>query len=461
MRAFLAVAVLAASCTARSHKSWERLKRRMLEGAVPTSDDVELMLDTIEDVPAARGEVLMVMVSYIQGKKDTKGYVPNPSTADDPLISRLWEVETVDSLLDMAVSERNRCKRAKACDDVFLRFATELVRLIVITAKRDLDPDLDPLIRSRADDLISLSQHAADRARGTEHHEVMSMRADLLRSILTGNFEGLQDHIRAAPRVIAHAERARARDDYWMRLLMRLNDGYVMSTNDVDLIFERLEDSPENRGFIAAGMRSYYVGALQNDPTGLVLIEDPLFTRLVEPATFKRLLQMASFEHKKCARADTLYELNCEQFRVELASLFGLLVVRAGDHEYGDGEANLAFRELRRSGFEALVNSHTKDILALMDRAAEFASSTSQFDKSKILHTVEVTRTLLDGSQTDTERIEYIELSALEEMEKQLSADSYFPFASAGKDDTEDKGRRSGLAEESESGASRKLAGGR
>ena len=45
MRAFLAVAVLAASCTARSHKSWERLKRRMLEGAVPTSDDVELMLD--------------------------------------------------------------------------------------------------------------------------------------------------------------------------------------------------------------------------------------------------------------------------------------------------------------------------------------------------------------------------------------------------------------------------------
>ena len=46
-------------------------------------------------------------------------------------------------------------------------------------------------------------------------------------------------------------------------------------------------------------MRSYYVGALQNDPTGLVLIEDPLFTRLVEPATFKRLLQMASFEHRE------------------------------------------------------------------------------------------------------------------------------------------------------------------
>ena len=433
MRAFLAVAVLAASCTARSHKKTERLKTRITEGAVLTSDEVELMLDTIEDVPAARGEVLQMMLGYIHVKKDTNGNIPKSATTDDPLISRLWEVETVDSLLDMAVSERNRCKRAKACDDVFLRFAVELVRLIVVTAKRDLDPDLDPLIRSRADDIISLSQHASDRARGTEHHEVMSMRADLLRSILTGNFEGLEDHIREAPRVIAHAERARARDDDWMRLLMRLNDGYVMSTNDVDLIFERLE----NRGFIAAGMRSYYVGALQKDPTGLVLIEDPLFTRLVEPATFKRLLQMASFEHKMCARANTLYELNCEQFRVELASLFGLLVVRAGDHEYGDGEANLAFQELRRSGFEALVNSHTKNILALMDRAAEFASSTSQFDKSKILHTVEVTRTLLDGSQTDTERIEYIERSALEEMEKQLSADSYFPFASAGKDDTD------------------------
>ncbi len=50
MRAFLAVAVLAASCPARSHKrtDWERLKNRILEGAVPTSDDVEFMLDTIE-----------------------------------------------------------------------------------------------------------------------------------------------------------------------------------------------------------------------------------------------------------------------------------------------------------------------------------------------------------------------------------------------------------------------------
>ena len=78
----------------------------MLEGAVPTSDDVEFMLDTIEDEPAARGEVLQVMMSYIQGKKDTKATFQNylQPTATP---SRVFEVETVDSLLDMAVSERN------------------------------------------------------------------------------------------------------------------------------------------------------------------------------------------------------------------------------------------------------------------------------------------------------------------------------------------------------------------
>ena len=123
MRAFLAVAVLAASCTARivMRTEWEGLKRRMSEGAAPTSDDVELMLNRIEDVPAARGEVLIEMMRYVHAKKDTDGQLSS-SYIDDPLISRLHEVETFESLLDMAVSERNRCERAKACDEDFLRF---------------------------------------------------------------------------------------------------------------------------------------------------------------------------------------------------------------------------------------------------------------------------------------------------------------------------------------------------
>ena len=87
MRAFLAVAVLAASCGAvrTDRGSWERLKTRISVGGVATSDDVELMLNRIEDVPAARGEVLTVIMGYIHGKKDSNGRLPSSYTADDHL----------------------------------------------------------------------------------------------------------------------------------------------------------------------------------------------------------------------------------------------------------------------------------------------------------------------------------------------------------------------------------------
>ena len=136
MGVFLAVAVLAASCTARSHKrtDWERLKSRTMEGVVPTSDDVQFMLDTIEAVPAARSEVFSVMMVYMHGKKDADGQLSSSYT-DDPLLSRLYEVETFESLLDMAVSERNRCERAKACDEDFLRFVVILFNTIVMESK--------------------------------------------------------------------------------------------------------------------------------------------------------------------------------------------------------------------------------------------------------------------------------------------------------------------------------------
>ena len=397
MRALLAVAVLAASCTARSKRTdWERLKSRTMEGVVPTNDDVEFMLNRIEDVPAARSDVLSVMMIYHARKEGPwDGQLSSSYYTDDPLLSRLYEVETFESLLDMAVSERNRCERAKACDEAFLDLTVNFFSTILMmyTAGPGVPADLNSLITSRADDIITLSQHAADRSRGTEEHTHMSMQADLLRSLLTGNYEEFQDQIlHHAPRAREEAamaeaamarqeaERAHARDDDWVRLLTHLEEGKQFRTNDVDLLFEVLEDSPDERGLIAAAMRSYYVGTSQKD----LLIEDPLFTRLVEPATFERLLQMASFEHKKCARANALYELNCEKFRVELAGLFGLLI--GGERFLRNGE-DLAFR--------AVVKSHTKDIIALLDRAAEFASGTTLYDARAILKQAKLTRTTL------------------------------------------------------------------
>jgi len=227
-----------------------------------------------------------MMLGYIHVKKDTNGNIPKSATTDDPLISRLWEGETVDSLLDMAVSERNRCERAKACDEDFLRFVVILFNTIVMESKPERVSHsaghilyLNPQLTSRADDIITLTQHVADRADrlgDTTQHEMLSMQADMLRSMLTGNHEGLEHRIRQAPRVVAHAERDRARD--WARLMSRLDKGKQLRTNDVDLLFEVLEDSPDERGQIALNMRKYYVGALLKDPTGLLLIEDPLFT---------------------------------------------------------------------------------------------------------------------------------------------------------------------------------------
>ena len=233
MRAFLAVAVLAASCTACSHKrtDWERLKTRMSEDAVPTSDDVELMLNMIEDVPAARGEVLMVMMGYFHVKKDTDGQLSSSYT-DDPLISRLHEVETFESLLDMAVSERNRCEQAKTCDDIFLDLTANLFSTIVTgtyMVRHESHMNLNLLITSRADDIITLTQDAADRLRGTTRHKHVSMQAHLVRSLLTGNYEGLGDDLFRLPMMAEEAERARESESDATKAFRAMRDDYALS----------------------------------------------------------------------------------------------------------------------------------------------------------------------------------------------------------------------------------------
>ena len=234
MRAFLAVAVLAASCGAvrTDRGSWERLKTRISEGAVPTSDDVELMLNWIEDVPAARGEVLMEMMRYVHVKKDTDGQLSSSYT-DDPLISRLHEVETFESLLDMAVSERNRCKRAKACDEIFLDLTANLFSTIVTgtyMVRHESHMDLNLLITSRTDDIITLTQDAADRLRGTTQHKHVSMQAHLVRSLLTGNYEGLEDNLFRLPMMAEEAERARESESDATKAFRAMRDDYALST---------------------------------------------------------------------------------------------------------------------------------------------------------------------------------------------------------------------------------------
>ena len=94
----------------------------------------------------------------------------------------------------------------------------------------------------------------------------------------------LENKIRHAPRAreeaaIENAERALARNADWARLMNRLDKGKQLRTSlTMRPALEVLEDSPDERGQIALNIRKYYVGALLKDPTGLLLIEDPLFT---------------------------------------------------------------------------------------------------------------------------------------------------------------------------------------
>ena len=158
-----------------------------------------------------------MMIYHARKEGPWDGQLSSSYYTDDPLLSRLYEVETFESLLDMAVSERNRCER-EACDVVFLDLTVNLFSTMVTgmyTVRHEGHPDLNSLIKtSRADDIITLTQDAADRLRGTAQHNFMDMQAHLIRSLLTGDYEGLEDKLfRHLPMMAEEAERALARLD--------------------------------------------------------------------------------------------------------------------------------------------------------------------------------------------------------------------------------------------------------
>ena len=90
--------------------------------------------------------------------------------------------------------------------------------------------DLNLLITSRADDIITLTQDAADRLRDTAQQKFMDMQAHLVRSLLTGNLEGLEDKIRDVYRAADDAERARESKSDATKAFHAMRDDYALST---------------------------------------------------------------------------------------------------------------------------------------------------------------------------------------------------------------------------------------
>ena len=110
MRAFLAVAVLAAQCFAARLDGWARLENKVFQGGELTSNDVELILDRLEDMPEERGGTLGFMVNGMKNAARRDPFVA--ALLADPVHSRLTEKETFEWLLDLTEADHDRCVRA-------------------------------------------------------------------------------------------------------------------------------------------------------------------------------------------------------------------------------------------------------------------------------------------------------------------------------------------------------------
>ena len=134
MRAFLAVALLAASCHAgkkpkkppspesdtfklAKQRAWIHLMDRVWhkKGATDafgtydmTEDDVDILLWLLENCPEGRGHFAAAMSKYM---RSLQRYAPmhNDRLLADPLVSRLMQLDVMNWLLDLTVTEHEGC----------------------------------------------------------------------------------------------------------------------------------------------------------------------------------------------------------------------------------------------------------------------------------------------------------------------------------------------------------------
>jgi hypothetical protein len=118
------------------------------------------------------------------------------------LHSRLWETDTIDYLLDLAMTEHKECDRAGGCgddDNDFLGGITDTLILLASDADVHVDKgdatlaeiNLLGYLAARGDDLLVLGQHRIDAVKARDHLKGVEMaisQVEILQSILRGRF---------------------------------------------------------------------------------------------------------------------------------------------------------------------------------------------------------------------------------------------------------------------------------
>jgi len=202
---------------------------------------------------------------------------------------------------------------------------------------------------------------------------------------------------RATLALAALAVAARAVDeDAWRRIGQTIWDGGDVEVDDVNVIFRRLEQFPEDRGNVATTMSIRLIKLEEQRQENGETLERILLDNLVM-GTIHRLdwlLDLAATERAYC---ETLTEdsMRCSAFREQIANILVTLSNLAKSYPHGMTTQQLA----PAAELERVVDERADDIMALVQHAADLAPDDEKI-AGAMAHNAGVLRRLLKNVLT-------------------------------------------------------------
>ena len=340
---------------------WSRLASKTHLAQLSPAD-VELIFETLGGYPSVTGQVASIMNTHAEDAMSQ-----DPSGLElylSPLFTRLREPETFKWLLDLHASEHKKCVLANALQeencalfrkeigDVFLKLVQLLNHFHLNRGVVDFDDAFMEVVVSHTKDIVEMMKRVEDNISDSQPPS----RADMVLEMLTA----------ATKRAISSSYGS------LMGVNHRVLEGEGLTTADVDLLFDRLENVPVLRLKASAVIYSHQSNVLRaggGSPLDLldmgIFADDPLFSRLLERETFNWLLDIAADEKSRCVGSKIETRDDCVGFLWNLAQLFEVvagtsltMVMRA--------EKILSPKEIREAvELSSLVYSRGDEILAL------------------------------------------------------------------------------------------------
>ena len=340
---------------------WSRLASKTHLAQLSPAD-VELIFETLGGYPSVRGQVASIMNTHAEDAMSQ-----DPSGLElylSPLFTRLREPETFKWLLDLHASEHKKCVLANALQeencalfrkeigDVFLKLVQLLNHFHLNRGVVDFDDAFMEVVVSHTKEIVKMMKRVEDNISDSPAQS----RADMVLEMLTA----------ATKRAISSSYGS------LMGVNHRVLEGEGLTTADVDLLFDRLENVPVLRLKASAVIYSHQSNVLRaggGSPLDLldlgIFADDPLFSRLQERETFNWLLDIAADEKSRCVGSKIETRDDCVGFLWNLAQLFEVvagtsltMVMRA--------EKILSPKEIEEAvELSSLVYSRGDEILAL------------------------------------------------------------------------------------------------